>query len=305
MGLYEKKNGKWVKTVGGGGIAGGGSGLTDAEKTLLITILRNAVYSNNQSANITALEALFNVSGGGTEPDEPDVPVDPDEPDEPDVPVVTLTGITATYSGGDVAVGTAVTDLTGIVVTAHYSDGSTQTVTGYTLSGTIVEGSNTVTVSYQGMTATLVVTGVAESSGIEVIDLAPYLKAENRKIDTVYNGVTIRWSEASGNNIYSVPVSAGTYRLSGYNNSAYNGPALQNAYYNTVEVGKLPLLAKDTDLSTNSIAFTLAESCSYTKHGVQDDGRYLWTLDIVFASDGYFLFSINTSQNQTLAKVVA
>ena len=78
---------------------------------------------------------------------------------------VTLSGISATYSGGDVAVGTAVTDLTGIVVTAHYSDGSTATVTDYTLSGTIAEGSNTVTASHSGKTTTFTVTGVAESDG--------------------------------------------------------------------------------------------------------------------------------------------
>lgn len=100
-------------------------------------------------------------SGGGEEPEEPDVP------DTPVVPDKTLSNISATYSGGDVAVGTAVTALTGIVVTATYSDGSTATVTGYTLSGTIAEGSNTVTVSYGGKTTTFTVTGVAESGGAD------------------------------------------------------------------------------------------------------------------------------------------
>lgn len=80
-------------------------------------------------------------------------------------PDVILISISAVYSGGDVAAGTAVADLAGIVVTAHYSDGSSETVTGYTLSGTIAEGSNTVTVSYGGKTATFTVTGVAESGG--------------------------------------------------------------------------------------------------------------------------------------------
>lgn len=79
----------------------------------------------------------------------------------------TLTGISAVYSGGSVTVGTAVSSLTGIVVTAHYSDGTSKTVTGYTLSGTIAEGNNTVTVSYGGKTTTFTVTGVAESGGEE------------------------------------------------------------------------------------------------------------------------------------------
>lgn len=99
-----------------------------------------------------------------------DAPVVPDEPDEPDEPEKTLTSIFATYSGGNVAVGTAVTALTGIVVTAHYSDGSSEPVTGYTLSGTIAEGSNTITVTYESKTATFTVTGVAESGDDNVGD---------------------------------------------------------------------------------------------------------------------------------------
>ena len=74
---------------------------------------------------------------------------------------VTLTGISADYTGGDVPVGTALIDLTGLTVTATYSDGSIANVTGYTLSGTIAEGSNTITVTYDGCTTTFLVTGVA------------------------------------------------------------------------------------------------------------------------------------------------
>lgn len=96
------------------------------------------------------LIASMGSSGGGEE--KPDTPVTPEK---------TLSSISAVYSGGNVAVGTAVTDLTGIVVTAHYSDGTSEPVTGYTLSGTIAEGANTVTVSYGGKTTTFNVTGVA------------------------------------------------------------------------------------------------------------------------------------------------
>lgn len=75
---------------------------------------------------------------------------------------VVMTGISAVYSGGDVTVGTAVDDLVGIAVTAHYSDGTSTPVTGYTLSGTIAEGNNTITVSYGGMSTTFAVTGYVE-----------------------------------------------------------------------------------------------------------------------------------------------
>lgn len=76
---------------------------------------------------------------------------------------VTLTSISATYTGGDVAVGTALTSLTGITVTATYSDGSTANVTNYTLSGEIVEGTNTITVSYGGLTTTFEVVATAST----------------------------------------------------------------------------------------------------------------------------------------------
>lgn len=91
-------------------------------------------------------------SGGEVEPEEPDTEK-------------TLSSISATYSGGSVTAGTAVNDLTGIVVIAHYSDGTSEAVTGYSLSGTIAEGENTITVSHGGKTTTFTVTGVADSSG--------------------------------------------------------------------------------------------------------------------------------------------
>lgn len=76
----------------------------------------------------------------------------------------TLVSISAAYTGGEVAVGTALSSLTGITVTATYSDGSTGTVTGYTLSGEIAEGSNTITITYGGRTAAITVVGVASGT---------------------------------------------------------------------------------------------------------------------------------------------
>lgn len=103
---------------------------------------------------------------------------------------VTLTSISATYAGGDVTVGTSVNDLIGITVTGHYSDGSTADITGYTLSGTIEEGINIITVSYGTKTTTFVVTGVAESSGGndggEIVLLKSITSDGNCWIDTEY-----------------------------------------------------------------------------------------------------------------------
>jgi hypothetical protein len=79
----------------------------------------------------------------------------------------TLTSISAVYSGSSVPVGTNVSDLTGITVTAHYSDGTSENVTGYNLSGTIAEGENTITITYEGQTTTVTVVGTA-STGTEI-----------------------------------------------------------------------------------------------------------------------------------------
>ena len=120
-----------------------------------------AFIKDDVSVEYAAFQTAFGLtdSGGGGE----------EEPDEPVVPDVTLTRITAMYSGDDVEVGTALTDLTGITVTAYYSDGSTKKVTGYTLSGTIAEGENTITVTYEGMTATFTVAGVAEVGDPDIL----------------------------------------------------------------------------------------------------------------------------------------
>lgn len=78
----------------------------------------------------------------------------------------TLTGLTATYTGGTVAAGTTLAQLTE-VVKATYSDGSTSAAltkgTDYTLSGTLTAGqANTVTVTgagtYAGFTTSFSVT---------------------------------------------------------------------------------------------------------------------------------------------------
>lgn len=136
------------------------AGLTDKLKTALIHYYNHVLPNFDNAGGISYVNAILTALGAAARGDSSN-----DSGDDSGETEVTLTGISAAYSGGDVAVGTAVTALTGIVVTAHYSDGSSRTVTGYTLSGTIAEGSNTVTVTYQGKTATFTVTGVAASSG--------------------------------------------------------------------------------------------------------------------------------------------
>lgn len=151
-----------IFSTGGGSNSGQNVTLSTARINALDGMFKVCAYDDSKpvAAAYLAFKTAFGITDSGEE--EPDIPV---EPDEPVIPEVTLTSISATYNGGDVPVGTDVADLTGIVVTAHYSDGSSKSVTGYTLSGTVAEGSNTVTVRYGGKTTAFTVTGVAESGG--------------------------------------------------------------------------------------------------------------------------------------------
>lgn len=150
--------------TGGSGGNADQSGMSEELKTALVNYYTHVMPNFDDTNGLAYINAILTALGAETR-GESGGEETPDEPVAPDGPEVTLSSITATYSGGDVAVGTAVTDLTGIVVTAHYSDGTSEAVTGYTLSGTIAEGSNTITVSYGGKTTTFMVTGVAESGG--------------------------------------------------------------------------------------------------------------------------------------------
>lgn len=145
-----------------------GNGLSSQAVELLIRILRSGIYESDQTGNINVLAlALSDSNPGQTAPSLPSGPTDPENPDDSgssEETEVTLTRISVMYTRGDVPVGTPLEDLTGIIVTAYYSDGTTRMVTDFTRSGTIAAGSNTITVSYMGMSATFTVSGIVENN---------------------------------------------------------------------------------------------------------------------------------------------
>ena len=142
------------------------NGLTSEQIAALDGLFKIAAYTEDASAAYSAFMTAFGITdeGGGDNSGSGDNEGEED-------PEKTLASISAVYTGGSVAVGTSVNDLTGITVTAHYSDGTSEVVTGYTLTGAIAEGSNTITVSYGGKTTTFTVTGVAESGGNETTNI--------------------------------------------------------------------------------------------------------------------------------------
>ena len=137
----------------------------------------------------------------------------------------TLTGLSATYTGGTVAAGTTLSQLTE-VVKATYSDGTTSAAltkgTDYTLSGTLTAGqANTVTVtgagSYAGFTTSFSVTvagaaAVTSSAGTGsnstgawqrtlTVSQDTALTGDINKITIVMNDSLI--SSANVNNVYN------------------------------------------------------------------------------------------------------
>lgn len=157
-----------------------GGGLTAAQIDLLEDAFEHIQWADDAGPQYAAqlIASLRGGESGGEQPEQPDTPK-------------TLTGISAEYSGGNVAVGTELSSLSGITVTAHYSDGTTATVTGYTLSGTIAAGDNTITVTYMGKTATITVTGEAQSADDRTLLHNWILNDQNvSNIDTV-SGATI------------------------------------------------------------------------------------------------------------------
>ncbi|MBR3974142.1 MAG: metallophosphoesterase [Oscillospiraceae bacterium] len=108
--------------------------------------------------------SVITVSAEGMDPKTISVTVVNDETGDGEAKLVS---ISAVYSGGSVAQGTPVNRLSGITVTGTYDDGSTVSITDYTMTPEIIEeGVNTITVSYEGMTATFTVTGTALSGNL-------------------------------------------------------------------------------------------------------------------------------------------
>lgn len=129
-----------------------GSGLTEDVKQALLDCFANVAWIGDDGQDyVDALElALY--------------------------PPAELVSITATYTQSGTVYDTDTLDSlkADLVVTANYDNGTSAVVTTYTLSGTLTEGTSTITVSYGGKTATfnVVVTHASASHTVTLSSIA-------------------------------------------------------------------------------------------------------------------------------------
>ena len=93
---------------------------------------------------------------GGVVIKVPTVNINTGEEEDPEVPEATLTSISIGYTQGNTTIFESqdIDDLKRyLTVSAHYNDGSIETVNDYTLSGQLQAGISTITTSYNGYTA--------------------------------------------------------------------------------------------------------------------------------------------------------
>lgn len=117
-------------------------GLTDDIKQALLTCFEHVAWTDEHGQDyVDALEAAL-------------------------YPPATLVSISAVYTQSGTVYTTDTLDSlkTNLVVTAHYTDSTTETVTTYTLSGTLTEGPSVITVTYEGKTTTFNVTVTAPAT---------------------------------------------------------------------------------------------------------------------------------------------
>lgn len=112
------------------------SGLSDEAKVALLQIAQKVAYIDENGQDY--YDALYNAF----------------------YPSAELVGITAVYTQSGTVYDTDSLDSlkADLVVTADYDDGTSVPITGYTLSGTLAEGTSTITVTYSGKTDTFSVT---------------------------------------------------------------------------------------------------------------------------------------------------
>lgn len=269
--------------VDGVDLSGGGSGVTAEMSTSLWAILQKCAFATQLTdSEKSAFKSAWGIDDGGYTPDTPTGK--------------TLQSITVTWSSDSADVGTDPKTLISAVI-AHYSDGSTEVVSGYTVThSALVEGEQTVTVSYNGKTATKQITGVP-AGRIDIKGDVVYTNAISKNKD--YNFFE-RFSNIS-QKTYIVSVDAGKqYDIVWDLDNQYRNPLISSTNYNTA-IGDASnpvwLVCTDNDMSnvpdsgrtTAHFESPVLLEQQY-KQQKGDDGVYRTCCRIGFDVSGWFAF---------------
>lgn len=168
-----------------------------AVKQALDTILQNVAFKNDDvySDELTALHAWASA--------------------------INVVSITAVYTQSRTVYNTASLEelKSDLVVTASYDDGTSATITGYTLSGTLVEGTSTISVTYEGKSASFNVTVTNEIptdyTWLYKASDGTKLSARTDIVSATFNGSTESLSN-NNLNIY-IPQANGSSKTAVYN----------------------------------------------------------------------------------------
>lgn len=228
-----------------------GQGLTEEIKTALLTIAEKAGYSDTHGRDY--YDALYNAL----------------------YPPAVLVAITANFAqGGNVVYDTDSLDSLKqyLAVTALYDTGTTQTVTGYTLSGTLTEGTSTVTVSYNGKTTTFNVIVTHRAVSVTGITAAftqgSHVIYDNDALDVLrqYLVVTANYDDSTSAEVTS-------YTLSG---SLTEGTStITVSFGGFTDAFGVTVTAHPAVLTSISAAFTQGDNAVYEGDSLDTLKRYL------------------------------
>lgn len=142
-----------------------GGGLTDDIKQALLDAFDHVAWDEDDPTGLTWIIALQNAL----------------------YPPAELVSISAVYTQGGTVYDSASLDSlrSDLVVTAFYNDSTSETVSNYALSGTLVEGTSTITVTYEGKTDTFTVT-VTESPVPSEYTIKPWVASLNTGTGSTY-----------------------------------------------------------------------------------------------------------------------
>lgn len=190
--IYYWNGSAWTDGGAYGGGSSSGSGLTDDIKQALLDCFEHVAWTDEHGQDyVDALEAAL-------------------------YPPAELMSISAVYTQSGTVYTTDTLDSlkTNLVVTAHYTDSTTETVTTYTLSGTLTEGTSVITVSYGGKTTTfnVTVTAPATLSSITAVYTQSGTVYDTDSLDSLKSDlvVTAVYSDSS-----TETVASSDYTLSG------------------------------------------------------------------------------------------